>query len=487
VIRQLLVESLLLAAIGAAFGGLLAGFLSGGLVSFLDTSEQSISLEIGADWRVLAFTAGAAVLTCILFGLAPAVRATRVSVNAVMRSSGRGLTAGRERFALRRALVTLQVALSLLLLVGALLFTRTLANLLDVDPGFRTDGVVVTNVDLRPLRTPREQQRAQLFDVLQRLRSVPGVRSAAVVNVVPMSGSSWGNDVWMEGDRQRRANSLFNRVTPDYFATLGIPVIAGRDFTGADTPDSPAVAIVNETFVRQVARGEQVLGRQFRVEATSTRPEAVYEIVGVVKDAKYLDLRQTPYPVAFFAATQMRETGPRAQFVVRSDLPPASFTSAIAAAMRALNPAVVVSFTVLETQIRETLVRERLMATLSGFFGGVAALLAVVGLYGVIAYTVARRTNEIGIRMALGAGRPDVLRMILREAAMLIGAGLVVGVGLALLSGRAARTLLFGLEPWDPATIVMASALLAGIALVASYLPARAAARIEPMRALRVE
>ena len=488
IIRQLLVESVLLAAAGAAVGGLLAGLLSRSLVSFLDPDGRTIALDLGNDWRMLAFTAGVAMLTCVLFGLAPALRAGRVNATAVIRSLGRGLTAGRERFALRRALVTLQIALSLLLLAVALLFTRTLTNLLAVDLGFVQDNVVVTRLDLRSLRVPLSNRHVVRADALARIRAVAGVQSAAEVSNVPVSGSSWGNRVWLEsGEPPVPTGSLFNRVSSGYFATLGIPLVAGRDFNEFDTPQSPAVAIVNETFVRTIANGANPIGRRFRREATPTQPEMIFEIVGVVRDAKYIDLRQEPRPVTFVAASQNGEPGEYLQVMVRSTVPAAAATAAITAAIRDLNPNVVVYFDVLKDRIRETVVRERLMATLSGFFGFVAALLAMVGLYGVIAYTVARRTNEIGVRMALGASRNQVLRMIMTEALLLIAIGMAAGLVLALLTGRAAATLLFNLQPHDPVTLLTAVGLLGSIALAASYLPARTASRIEPMAALRVE
>ena len=488
IIRQLLVESLLLAGIGAAFGGLLAGILSRFLVSFLDADGRTIALDLATDWRVLAFTVAVAMLTCVLFGLAPALRAARVSATAVTRSLGRGLTAGRERLALRRGLVTLQIALCLLLLAVALLFTRTLTNLLAVDPGFTSDGVIVAGIDLRRMKIPMPQRHVVRSDALTRVRSVSGVQSAAEVSVVPVSGNSWGNSVWLESpEAPVPVSALFNRVSGGYFATLAIPLVAGRDFNDADTVDSPAVAIVNETFVRTVAHGASPIGRRVRREATPFQPEMAFEIVGVVGDAKYIDLRQEPLPVVFVAARQAREPGEYLQLIVRSSLPPAALTGALTAAVGELSPNVVVSFDILTDQIRLTVVRERLMATLSAFFGVVAALLAMVGLYGVIAYTVARRTNEIGVRMALGAGRNDVLLMILREALALTAIGMIAGLVLALITGRAASNLLFGLQAHDPVTLAAAACLLALIAFAASYVPARAAARIDPMAALRVE
>ena len=488
VIRQLLVESLLLAAIGAACGSVLAGFLSSSLVAFLDPDQQAVFLDLRTDWRVLGFTVLVAMLTCVLFGVAPALRATKVSASSVLRATSRGLTASRERFALRRGLVILQVALSFSLLVGALLFARTLQNLLTVDPGFTQQGVVIAQLDLRPMRTPMAARHEARARILEKVRGIAGIESAAEVAIVPISGNAWGNNVWLDTPgTPNRVNVLFNRVSPGYFSALRIPLIAGRDFTASDTTGATDVAIVNRTFMRNAANGENPLGRRLKVEATPYRPESTYEIVGVVEDALYLDLRQQPEPGVFFASPQAREPGEFLQIVLRSALPPGAFTAAVTDAMREINPEVVVSFTGFADQIRDTLVRERLMAALSGFFGAIAALLAVVGLYGVIAYSVARRTNEIGVRIALGATRRTVLGMIMREALLLVAVGIAAGAAVALLSGRTAQSLLFGLDPWDPTTLLVAACVLATVALAASYLPARAAARISPMTALRVE
>jgi putative ABC transport system permease protein len=488
VIRQLLIESLVLACLGALGGSLIARNLSASLVAFLDPDGETISLALGTDWRVLAFTIGAAALTCLLFGLIPAIRATRLSVAQVARTASRGLTAGRERFVLRRALVTLQVALSLMLLIGAVLFARTLSNLLAVDPGFRSAGVVAAAFDLRPLHIEMKGRHPVQADLLARVRAVAGVRAAAQVAVVPASGNSWGNNVWMErAEPAALGNALFNRISEGYFKTLDIPILAGRDFSEADNEAAPAVAIVNDTFVTKIANGRNPIGQRFKVEATPSRPETAYEIVGVVRDAKYIDLRQEPYPVVFVAARQAQQPNEFLQLVVGSDLGTAALTAGITEAIRQFNPAVIVSYTDLETLVQGTLIRERLMATLSGFFGVLAALLAVIGLYGVIAYTVVRRTNEIGVRIALGATRPNVIRMIMSEAFLLIAAGLVIGTSLALAAGRAAATLLFGLEPNDPGTVAMSIVTLAVVALAAAYWPAARAAAIEPTAALRVE
>jgi predicted permease len=318
---------------------------------------------------------------------------------------------------------------------------------------------------------------------------LPGLESVAHADVVPLSGSSWGNAVWVAKDSSKRGvGAVFNRTSRGYFNTLGIPIVAGRDFDpGLDTPATPLAAIVNEAFARALLGGSAPVGAHFTVEATPSSPERTYQVVGLVKDAKYESLREDVAPGVFLADSQETRPGQRAQLLVRSSLPPDTVTAQITRSLAELNPRIGVTYTVMTTQIADTLVRERLMATLSGFFGGLAAVLTLVGLYGVISYTVARRTNEIGIRMALGAGRGAVLSMVLREAGLLVSIGIAAGLALALAGGSAASTLLFGLKPNDPLTLGFAAALLSAVALAASYLPARAASKIQPIVALRIE
>jgi putative ABC transport system permease protein len=489
VVRQLLTESLLLAALGAACGVFVATTLSSMLVSFIKSSDQTLVLDMGVNWRVLGFAALLAMLTCILFGVAPALRATRVSVDAVLRSTGRTASGSRERAGFRRALVVSQVALSLVLLAAALLFARTLRNLLTLDPGFRSDGVLIARVDLRPLQLPVDARSQARLDIVEAVRTLPGVGSVAHAAIVPLSGDGWGNDVWVgEGASRRKADVAFNSVTPGYFSTLGTPLLAGRDFDNTiDTPQAPLAAIVNETFARQLFDGQNPVGHHFTVESTPSTPERDFHIVGYVKDAKYMALREQIMPGAFLADAQVSAGGAYAQLVVRTSLPAETITHEVTARLAEMNPRIAVDYTIMDTQIADTLLRERLTATLSGFFGGLAAVLTIVGLYGVVAYSVARRTNEIGIRMALGASHRAVMSLILREAGTLVAAGLSAGVLLAAMSGPLAATLLFGLKPTDPITLGAAAAVLAAVALLASYVPARGATRIQPVQALRVE
>jgi putative ABC transport system permease protein len=486
VIRQLLTESLLLAIAGGVSGGLLARVLSRSVVALLDTDTSATSLSLGLDWRVLAFTAGLSLLTCVLFGLAPAINATRIAASAVMRASSRGATSGREAVGLRRALVVAQIALSVTLLFGSLLFARSLYKIVTIDPGFAPDGLIAAGVTFRRLAVPADQRADFRRQILDRVRALPGVQSAAIVDVLPVSGDAWGNDVWPSGDKPRLFNTAFNRVGPGYFRTMGIPLTAGRDFSEADSPASVRVAVVNEAFASTLTRGGPAVGARFTKESTPSSEEQTYEVIGVVKNAKYADLKEGVLPVAFVAESQSPPPG-WVRMMIRSSLPAAATTAAMTRALAEIDSRIGVTYTLLTTQMRDAVVGDRMMATLSGGFGALAAILTLVGLYGLIAYTVTRRTNEIGVRMALGAGRAAIARLILRETALLLGIGAAIGVGLALAGGAAASTLLFGVRPTDPIAMFAALAGLALIAFVASYAPARRATRIEPVVALRVD
>jgi putative ABC transport system permease protein len=485
-IRQLLTESLLLAVIGGVSATLLAGVLSRAFVALLDTGGSTV-LALGVDWRVLAFTTGLSLLTCLLFGLAPAMDATRVSASSVMRASARDSTAGREVVSLRRGLVVAQVALSVVLLFGSLLFAASLRNLVTTDPGFNADGVVTAAINFSRLNLPVERRAAFRREVLDRLRALPSVQAAATTRIIPASGNSAGNTAWPEGDQSRQFDPRLNWVGTGYFTALGMPFVAGRDFTDADTLESTPVAIVNETFASKIAgSGRTVVGRRFTQEATPSSPVKTFEIVGVVRNAMYADPKEGVIPVAFLSDAQ-RHPSASMQVVMRSALPAATITPAVTRVLADIDPRIGVAYGVLSTAIRDTVGRERLLATLSGGFGVLAAILTLVGLYGLIAYTVTRRTNEIGIRMALGAGRTAIARLILRETSVLLAIGAAVGVVLALAGGRAASTLLFGVRPYDPLALLLSLSGLAVIAFIASYAPARRAMRIEPVTALRAD
>jgi predicted permease len=487
-IRQMLAESLLLAVIGAACGAVLAHLLSGYLVGFISTPGSPLYLDLGTDWRIFGFTAALAVLTCLLFGLMPAIRATGANPGTVMKAAGRGITETRERFGMRRVLVVAQVALSLVLLVGALLFVRSLHKLLTLDAGFQESGILISGIDFSALKYPQQQRREMRNEILRRIRLLPGVEQAAATAIVPVSGNWWNDRFeFVGGNPVGKFGSNFSAVTQGYFQTLGTPFVAGRDFNERDTANSPKVAIVNESFIRKCLNGANPIGRQIHIETGPGEPQFIYEVVGVTKDAKYVSLREPFSPTVFTSYEQEPRLGAGMTILSRSQVALPAQIAAIKRQMAAISPAIALNFNSLHSQIADSLLRERLMATLSGFFGILAALLASIGLYGVMAYIVARRRGEIGIRIALGAGRARVLKLIGRECGTLLLVGLVIGAGLAVAASHTVTKLLYGLTPNDPVTIGLSVLLLAVVSLPASLIPAIRAARLDPMQTLREE
>jgi putative ABC transport system permease protein len=481
VARQLFVESALLAGVGAVCGAWLAPALSRTVVAMMSSEVSPMFVDLGTDWRVLTFTASLTILTCLLFGLAPAVRGASGAPGEAMKAGGRASTAAPRRAGLRRALVVSQVALSLVLLVSGLLFVRSLFNLLKVDTGFQQEGILEADIDLTRLRLPVERRHAFRRDILDRVRAAAGVDAAATAMTIPLAGN-WSQTVYLP-----RAKGLanFNGVSAGYFETLRTPLVAGRDFDARDTPGSPRVAIVNEAFVRRFLDGTDPLSSTFRVDGPRGEPEPIIQIVGVVWNTKYRDLREAFQPIVYLAGAQHTAPGEYDQILIRAKASSADVLSAVKLAIESTHPQIAFHFHDFREQIRYSLLRERLMATLCGFFALVAALLATVGVYGVTAYSAGQRTAEIGVRLALGAGPRDILVLILREAAALLAAGVVVGTVLALVAGKAAGVLLFGLQPNDAGTLALAAVMLAAAVGAASYLPARRASRSDPLIALR--
>jgi putative ABC transport system permease protein len=486
-IRDLLSESLLLAVAGTVCGLFLAFAISRMLVAFISTPQSQIFLDLGMDWRLLAFTTALAVLTTVSFGLVPAVRATRAEPVSLLQSGSRGMSGGRERFSLRRILVVSQVALSVVLLMGALLFVRSLRNLTTLNVGFQQSGMLVTNVDFQRLQIPEERFTEYKRDILKHVQAIPGVQSAASAMLVPFGGSSWNDNVILEGSDQDAGVAWLNYLGPRYFQTIGTPLLAGRDFDDRDTATSVKVAIVNQAFGRKIFKGADPLGKRFRIHERPGKPRPLYEIVGVTGDNKFQDMHEEFLSFMYFPATQQEKPDPDDQIVIRSSLPLTTLMGSLKQTIAGVNPGIDLDFKVLKTRIHDSLLQDELMATLSGFFGFLAALLAAIGLYGVISYMVVQRTREIGIRMAIGAKRGDVVKMILREAGVLTVAGLVIGIGLALGAAQAAKSLLYGLKPRDPLTLVMAVILLSAVASLASFLPAHRASKLDPLTALRYE
>jgi predicted permease len=368
--------------------------------------------------------------------------------------------------------------------VGALLFVRSFWNLVKLDPGFRERGILIAVLDFRRLTFSPERSTEFVRELLAETRTVPQVESAATSTHIPLNGGSWNLGVHING---LEGGSKFTWVSPKYFQTMSIPLLAGREFSDLDTRASPRVAIVNETFVHKYLAGQNALGNVIRTTAEPGYPPSEYEIVGVIKDTKYDELREPAPPITFAPADQYPNPGAWAILFMRFSSPPAAVINAVRDKLSVVSPAITFDFHVLHTDIQNGLVRERMMALLSGFFGALAALLAMIGLYGVISYIVAMRKNEIGIRMALGASRASVIGIIVRQTLTLLGVGVGAGLVLSMAAARGANSLLYGLEANDPLTLFSAAAFLAAVALAASYIPAYRASRVDPMNALRYE
>jgi predicted permease len=487
--RQLLTESLVLSLSGAALGIVFAQWGTRLLVGLLSSGWNKAFLDLSIDFSVLAFTAGVAIVTGLLFGLAPAWRGTRVNPQLAMKANARGVIEG-GKFGLGKALVVVQVAMSLVLVIGAGLMLGTFFRLETLDPGFQREHVLLVGVDLRNGHYPPGQSSAVFEEILDRLRTLPGVRSASASGATPIDNSLSAFDLQIEGHPAKSEEDTevyLNNVSDRFFETLGTDLIAGRDFNKFDTPESPRVSIVNQTLAKKFFAGQNPIGKRFR-RGFGDKPDNLVEIIGVVKDAKYISLREQIHPTAYFAARQYAGDGESAMFELRVAAgAPTAVIPSVKSTIAEINRDVSLEFKTLVLQVDESLSRERLLATLSGFFGGLALLLAMIGLYGVMAYNVTRRRNEIGIRMALGAEPGRVLRMVMREVSLLIGIGLMVGLGAALATTRLVASFLYGLTPNDPLTLSLTVALLAGVASLASYLQARRASRLEPLTALREE
>jgi predicted permease len=484
-VQQLLVESALLSLLGGAAGTCLSYLLSRSLVRFVGTT-----LDVGPNGGVLAFTGAVALLTTILFGLYPALRSSRVNLGEVMKG-GMRTTGNRRRVGMDRLLVAGQVGLSLLLLVCAGLFAQTLYNLRTLDAGFDRDHVLILRVNWGRTRPDVTALTNVVREALERAVAAPGVRAVSFSNYTPLGGSSWTNPVQIEGEKvrpDREADCYFNRVTTDFFTAFGTPLLLGRSFRAQDTGTGGKVVIVNEAFVRTFFPDSNPLGRRILLSWLDAAP---FEIVGVAKDARYGSLRgAAPRQVylPFFQGTQ----GPsNLTIAVRTaaniELEHDGLLSIIRSDLGAIHRYATFTATTLDAQVDSSLSQERLMAMLSTAFGLLAMGLAMVGLYGALSYAVGRRTSEIGIRMALGAQRSAVLWLVLRETLVLVCAGAAAGIVAAVEMGHWVESLLFGVKAADPLTLGAAATLLIGVALLAAYVPARRASRIDPLRALRYE
>jgi putative ABC transport system permease protein len=487
IVRQLLVESLLLAAMGTAAGVMLAYMLGAALIAGIGTERDQVYLSLAPDWRMLAFTTLVALLTCVVFGVAPALQAARTKPGAVMKAAGRAVTEGRQSYLLRRGFIVAQMALSLVLVVTALLFVQTFRNLVNMNTGFEPQSILIAGFDSSAMNLPVERRLTYKRELLDQVRALPGVTAAAETSIVPLSGDGWNDflDIPEKGVRRKLIN--FSQVSAEYFRTLEIPVLAGRDFGDSDTVNSPLVAIVNEAFVRQVLDGGTAIGTTFHERREDGKPDAIFRIVGVAGNTKYLELREKEGPIVYVPESQDASPDLGSTMLIRSRLDASSLSAQLKKIAAGHSSEIVLNFSAMRTGILNQLRRERLMASLSGFYGGLAALLATVGLYGIMSYSVARRRTEIGIRMALGATRGRMLGMVMREALTMLGVGVGLGILLVITAGRLVQAMLFGLKPGDPSTLAVAIAGMIAVAVMASLIPAQRAARIQPMQTLREE
>ncbi|MGP8248203.1 MAG: ABC transporter permease [Bryobacteraceae bacterium] len=487
-IRQLLTESLLLATAGGAIGILLALLMVKGLLALLPPSLSGYSISSTPDPRMLAFTFALTLATGVLFGLAPALQSTRPNLAGTLKDQAGGVIGGGH-VGLRKILVAAQVSLSLLLLIGAGLFVRSLANLRGLDPGFRVGNLIQFQISPRSAGYTAERTSAFWLQLEERLRAIPGVYSAGLALVPVLANNEWDNSVTIAGYNARPGEDIdphFNQVSAGYFDTLGIRVIAGRGFTLKDSLNAPRVAVVNASFARRYFNNARAVGHRIGQGSDPGTPTDI-EIVGVVNDTRYENLRE-PVPLEYYlCSAQDRRSGDMTAYVRTMHDPDNAF-SAVRAAVRDPDPNLPITrMKTLEHQLDESIVTERMIALLSSLFGALATALAIVGLYGVMAYMVTRRSREIGIRMALGADRPSVLWLIMREVLTLVAAGIAAGLPLAYLLTRLVQAQLYGVEAHDPAAAILATAVLLLVALAAGYIPARRAAGADPIRALRYE
>jgi predicted permease len=498
-VQQLLVESLLLAAIGGLVGLLLAISTDKVLMSLLPPETANLNIATVPDWRILSFTIGVSLLTGILFGLIPALQATRADVAPTLKDQAGAVVGGGAPVRFRKALVTAQVALSLLLLIGAGLFIRSLANLRNLGPGFAPENLVAFNIDpsLGGYDVPRAKAFFQRLN--ENLGSVPGVGSVGLASMRILEDNEWDSGLTVEGYTAKNGESIqayMNAISPGYFETLGVPMLAGRDFTIRDNeeikhgpePDdwNPTKAIVNEKFAKKYFGTTNAVGRHVGF-GSDPGTKTDIEIIGVIKDIKYTNLRDE-VPIQMFLPYLGSRFVAGMTVYLKTRLDPNQIASAVRGQVRQLDPNIpVYAMRTVDQQISNSLLIERLIASLSSVFGALATLLATIGLYGVMAYTVARRTREIGIRMALGAFQGDVIWMVMREVIVLVTIGIAIGFGAAMGLTQFVKSQLFGVEAMDPIALLAATLGLAIVACLAGYIPALRASRVDAMHALRYE
>jgi predicted permease len=492
IVRQVLTESILLAAIGGGIGLLFAQWADDALLHLVSSGPDLVPLDVHPDRRILGFTLGISLLTGILFGLTPAFRSTRVDPITALKGSSSKLVGGllqHGRAPIGKILVVGQVALSLLLLVVAGLFVRSLRNLAQADLGFDRDHLLQFRLD--PVSFGYQQpELAQLYqNLLQRLDTIPGVRGATLSTHSLLSGNYSNDEFCVEGAAPspgQTPEARWDMVGPGFFSTTGIAIIAGREIDAQDSGNGQRVGVINQTLARKYFANSNPIGQRIRLEATDLQPDFV--IVGIVADSKHESVREAPLPHFYVPFFNPIGKAADATMMVRTTGDPSTVSSAIRSVVKQsaanLPP---IEIQTISQRLAERLTTDRMITQLSGAFGGLAIILVCIGLYGVMSYAVAGRTNEIGIRMALGAQRSDALWMILRESLLLVSIGSAIGLPAVFGAGRWVSSLLFGVKPADPAAIALATAILFAVGILACYIPARRAMRVDPMVALRYE
>jgi predicted permease len=491
ILLQVLTESVLLASLGG-FGGLFLGYLGRNIIPWLISQAwDGADLTIAFDWRVFAFTAAATLLTGILFGLAPAWRSTRAPINAALKEGSRAASRRRKAWS-GKAIVGFQVALSTLLVMAAAFFVRTIVNLNRVDTGFNPQNLTLFYVNPPASRYPPPRDIALHQRLEDAFRAVPGVQSVSVESVPLVANSMWQSGFYIEGDKtiptphhdDPSHDADLDAVGPAFFSTMQIPILAGRGFGPQDTETSTIVSVVNQTLAKKFFPNTNPIGKRFHMAADDSK---WIEIVGICGDTKYHDMKEEPQPIHFDLYRQRKEIG-GLTYAIRSPLKPDALMPSLRTVAKQIDPSLSLSEVRTEQgQIETSMLIEHLFASLTAGFGILALALACVGVYGIMAYTVSQRTNEIGIRLALGAAREHVRAMVLRETVWLAGAGVVIGLAFTMALTHLIASMLYGLKPYDPATLGGSMLVLLLVAVLAGFIPAHRASRVDPIEALRNE
>lgn len=491
-VRQMLTEALVWTLLGSALGLVFATWSGGGLVALMSTWEDPIAIDVVPNGRVLTFVSALALLTAVLCAVYPALRATDLPPGPTLKDSVPARSAVLRGWSFGKTLVAAQVALTVLLLVGAALFLRSLDRILSRDAGFDLARVVVVATDAAGTGYAGERLLAFYSDLLSRLRSMPGVEAAGLSKYAPISDQdgSWTQSIAVDGVPQQpdsHRTVYFNAVSPEYFRTLGIPLLRGRDLTDGDREGAPRTVVVNESLARRVFAAADPLGRRISIGRDASRQDLW--IVGIVGDARYQRLQEPARPIAYLPYAQVADLrrGANLYAAVRAAGPLAPVADGVRRTVRALDPNVPVRIQTVMDRVRESVVRERAIAILGAALGISALALACASLYGLLAYAVSQHTNEIGLRLALGADRASVLWMVLRQCLALASAGSLIGAGASLALGRFVRSQLFEISATDALSVAVACAIMVAVAVIAGWLPARRAARLDPVAALRVD